>query len=160
MRASGGGSGAYGNKRIATTLDTSLTCTPGTTGGASVNSTAGGQNGNAGANTTIAGGNLGTLTAGGGGAGQGAPFPTGGGAGGTASGAWDETITGADGFTSNATLAATGVYPGGSAPRGGPGGCSNVGSNGRAPGGAGAGSNHLASSPSGAGANGRIKITI
>ena len=153
QRLGGGGGGAMGRKLVATTLDTSLTFSPGQ-GGAPVAAVASpGTPGNAGGNTTITGPNLGTLTAGGG---AGAPTSTAGGAAGSATGAWDESIPGEAGFPTTGLAVLVGM--GGNSPRA-PGGKGNVGATGSTPGGGGAGSNHVASN-SGAGGNGWVAVYI
>lgn len=153
QRGSGGASGGYFIKHYTGAMDATLNITIGA-GGAAVTSGAGGTNGNQGGTTSVVGANLGTLSAAGGGGGvKGA---AGGGVGSQPTGG-DENIQGADGALAPITTAA-GVAAGGNAPRGGPGGASNVGSVGIVPGGGGACGNHTGGANSGAGARGEVWV--
>jgi hypothetical protein len=154
QRGAGGAGGSYGYKYTTGTMDSTLNITIGA-GGSSVSASAG-NNGGA---TTIVGTNLGTLTAGGGNGPSGAGFSSSGGQSTGCSGPWTTTITGGDGTTAGPTTSpASGAYGlGGDAPRGGPGGKSNVGAGGQIPGGGGSGENNTGGG-SGAGAHGRVII--
>jgi hypothetical protein len=153
-RGGGGGAGAYVLAHHTGTMDSTLNVTVGA-GGAAAVSASGGTNGSNGGNTSIVGTNLGTVTARGGTAGL--ANQSGGGSGGAADSAVAViNIAGSDGvvgFNSGT------IYGwGGDAPRGGPGGKSNVGAVGISPGGGGAAGNHSAGTNSGTGGNGMVVI--
>lgn len=155
-RGSGGGAGGHFLKHYTGTMDSTLNITIGA-GGAAVTSSSSGVAGNAGGNTTVVGANLGTLTANGG-AGGGNGVAAGGLGGAATGGTINESGGEGDVSYSDATLSTQFVSGGGSAPNGGMGGRSNVGSNGAIPGGGGAAGNHTAATNSGAGARGEVRI--
>ena len=154
QRGSGGGGGGYAFKHYKGTIDATLNITIGA-GGAAVNSSSSGANGNSGGSTSVVGTNLGTITANGG-AGGTAGIAAGG-LGGTATGG-DINIKGEDGATSWAGTTLQAAFKGGSCYGGGFGGAVNVGTDGGIPGGGGSCGNHTAASPSGAGARGEVRV--
>lgn len=147
-RGSGGGAGGYFRKRIvgpAATYSYAVGAA-----GAGVTATAGGADGNNGGDTTFS-----TLTATKGSKGVNGSAAGGGGGGATGG---DENITGQSGQVGQNGGATAAVAAGGSSPRGGQGGASNVGDAGTVPGGGGSCGNHTGGAVSGPGAAGKIVV--